>query len=235
MWCTSAQPASARRPETRWRFHLSRCPVFGVHFSQGAALAADERAELIRLQLNEVEIAQHPMIEARGGCRGPLEPSHDGGAGMARHSGGRRNTDALDAQARDLVELPSTAAKTAVRGPGVRAERSPAYFAAIPPPSARLRRKPAVAHDVAARFSKVVALGLAARSLVDRAHRPSVPARRTPSICLRSHVCEGGRSTATGTSTGCQETEKRRGTSAFDAIHAKHVGHCLLLLSVGRW
>ena len=32
MWCTSAQPASARRPETRWRFHLSRCPVFGVHF-----------------------------------------------------------------------------------------------------------------------------------------------------------------------------------------------------------
>ena len=32
MWCTSAQPASARRPETRWRFHLSRCPGFGVHF-----------------------------------------------------------------------------------------------------------------------------------------------------------------------------------------------------------
>ena len=26
MWCTSTQPASARRPETRWRFHLSRCP-----------------------------------------------------------------------------------------------------------------------------------------------------------------------------------------------------------------
>ena len=33
MWCTSAQPASARRPETRWRFHLSCCPDFGVHFS----------------------------------------------------------------------------------------------------------------------------------------------------------------------------------------------------------
>ena len=32
MWCTSAQPALARRPETRWRFHLSRCPGFGVHF-----------------------------------------------------------------------------------------------------------------------------------------------------------------------------------------------------------
>ena len=34
MWCTSTQPASARRPETRWRFHLSRCPGFGVHFYQ---------------------------------------------------------------------------------------------------------------------------------------------------------------------------------------------------------
>ena len=32
MWCTSTQPASAQRPETRWRFHLSRCPGFGVHF-----------------------------------------------------------------------------------------------------------------------------------------------------------------------------------------------------------
>ena len=31
MWCTSAPPASARRLETRWRFHLSRCPDFGVH------------------------------------------------------------------------------------------------------------------------------------------------------------------------------------------------------------
>ena len=39
---------------------------------QGAALAADERAELIRLQLNDVEIAQHPVIEARGSCRGSL-------------------------------------------------------------------------------------------------------------------------------------------------------------------
>ena len=29
---TSMQPASARRPETRWGFHLSRCPGFGVHF-----------------------------------------------------------------------------------------------------------------------------------------------------------------------------------------------------------
>ena len=33
MWCTSAPPASARRPETRWSCHLSRCPGFGVHLS----------------------------------------------------------------------------------------------------------------------------------------------------------------------------------------------------------
>ena len=42
------------------------------------------------------EIAQQPVIEARGSCRGSLEPSRDGGAGMARHSGGHRNADALD-------------------------------------------------------------------------------------------------------------------------------------------
>ena len=76
-------------------------PQAGTHLDrrkqpQGAALAADERAEFIRLQLNDVEIAQQPVIEARGSCRGSLEPSRDGGAGMARHSGGRRNADALD-------------------------------------------------------------------------------------------------------------------------------------------
>ena len=76
-------------------------PQAGTHLDrrkqpQGAALAADERAACIRLQLNDVEIAQQPVIEARGSCRGSLEPSRDGGAGMARHSGGRRNADALD-------------------------------------------------------------------------------------------------------------------------------------------
>ena len=76
-------------------------PQAGTHLDrrkqpQGAALAADERAACIRLQLNDVEIAQQPVIEARGSCRGSLEPSRDGGAGMARHSGGRRSADALD-------------------------------------------------------------------------------------------------------------------------------------------
>ena len=76
-------------------------PQAGTHLDrrkqpQGAALAADERAACIRLQLNDVEIAQQPVIEARGSCRGSLEPSRDGGAGMARHSGGRRHADALD-------------------------------------------------------------------------------------------------------------------------------------------
>ena len=71
-------------------------------------------------------------------------------------------------QARDLIELPWRAAKTAVRCPRVRAERYPTDVAAVPPPSARLRRKPAVAHDVEAWLSKVVAPGIAARSLVSR-------------------------------------------------------------------
>ena len=77
-------------------------PQAGTHLDrrkqpQGAALAADERAAFIGLQLNDVDIAQQqPVIEARGSCRGSLEPSREGGAGMARHSGGRRNADALD-------------------------------------------------------------------------------------------------------------------------------------------
>ena len=79
----------------------------------GAALAADERAELFSLQLQDVELAQPSMDEALSRCRGSLEPSRDGGAGMARDPGGRRNAHALDAQACDLVELPSARQKAA--------------------------------------------------------------------------------------------------------------------------
>ena len=43
MWCTSAPPASARRPETRWRFHLSRCPGFGVHLFEPAVALLKRR------------------------------------------------------------------------------------------------------------------------------------------------------------------------------------------------
>ena len=89
--------------------HLERCKQ-----PYGSALAADERAELIGLQLQDIEIAQHPLVEALSRCRGSLEPPRDGVAGMARDPGGRRNAHALDAQACDLVELPSRAAKTAV-------------------------------------------------------------------------------------------------------------------------
>ena len=111
---------------------------------------------------------------------------------------GRRDAHALDAQARDLVELPSTAAKTGVHCPRVRAERLPAHLAAVPPPSARLRCKRAVAHDVEARFSEIVAPG--ARHLVDRVHRASVPGRETRGFA-HDLGGEGDRSTATGAST----------------------------------
>ena len=57
----------------------------------------------------------------------------------------------------------------------VRAERSSADCAAVPPPSARLRCKRAVAHDVEARFSTVVTPGFGARHPVDHVHRASVP------------------------------------------------------------
>ena len=94
---------------------------------------------------------------------------------MARDPGGRRNAHTLDAQARDLVAFPTSAAKAAVRCPRVRADRSPADRAAVPPASAPLRRKRAVAHDVEAQFSTVVTPALGAGHPVDRVHRSSVP------------------------------------------------------------
>ena len=74
-----------------------------------------------------------------------------------------------------LVEFPTSAAKAAVRCPRVRADRSPADRAAVPPASAPLRRKRAVAHDVEAQFSTVVTPALGAGHPVDRVHRSRVP------------------------------------------------------------
>ena len=106
-------------------------PQTGTHLDGrthpcGSALGADERAELVSLQLNDFEVAQHPLVDALRRCRDPLEPSRDGMAGMARDPGGRRNAHTLDAQARDLVAFHTRAAKAAVRCPSVRADRSPA-------------------------------------------------------------------------------------------------------------
>ena len=119
---------------------------------------------------------------------------------MARDSGRRRNTHALDAQACDLIELPSRAAKPTVRSPRVRAERAPADCAAVPLPSAGLGRKRAVAHDVKARLSTVVTPGGSARHPIGRVHGSSVPAGETPRV---PHDCRGAadRSTANGAST----------------------------------
>ena len=75
----------------------------------------------------------------------------------------------------DLVEVPPSAATAAVRCPRVRADRSPADRAAVPPASAPLRRKRAVAHDVEAQFSTGATPALGAGHPVDRVHRSSVP------------------------------------------------------------
>ena len=114
---------------------------------------------------------------------------------MARDSGRRRNTHALDAQACDLIELPSSAAKPAVRSRRVRAERAPADCAPVPLPSAGLCRERAVAHDVKARLSTVVTLGGSARHPIDRAHFSSVPGG------VHDLGGKADRSTATGAST----------------------------------
>ena len=180
-------------------------PQSGTHLDGrtqpcGSALVADERAELISLQLNDCEVAQHPLVEALRRCRGPLEPSRDGMAGMARDPGGRRTAHTLDAQARDLVAFPTSAAKAAVRCPRVRADRSPADRATVPPASAPLRRKRAVAHDVEAQFSTVVTPALGAGHPVDRCASLKCTWGE-PAVFAQDLGGEGDRSTATGAST----------------------------------
>ena len=155
-------------------------PQSGTHLDGrtqpcGSALVADERAARISLQLNDFDVAQHLLVEALRRCRGPLEPSREGIAGMARDPGGRRNAHTLDAQARALVAFPPSAATAAVRCPRVRADRSPADRAAVPPASAPLRRTRAVAHDVEAQFSTGVTPALGAGHPVDRVLHSSVP------------------------------------------------------------
>ena len=119
-------------------------------------------------------------VDRHGDCRASSAGFHDHVARGSRLSlrvdpGGRRNAHTLDAPARDLVEVPTSAATAAVRCPRVRADRSPADRAAVPPAAAPLRRKRAVAHDVEAQLSTVVTPALGAGHPVDRVHRASVP------------------------------------------------------------
>ena len=95
----------------------------------------------------------------------------------------------------------------------LRPQRSPRYgvpvfqadgtstdLAAVPRPTARLRRHPAVAHDVDARLPKVLTPRLEARYFVDRPHRSSVAASQTTaSSTVSGTSCD--RSTASGAST----------------------------------
>ena len=134
-----------------------------------------QRASACSAMLSQSRNSRWLKRFAAVGCRGPLEPSREGIAGMARDPGGRRNAHTLDAPARDLVEVPPSAATAAVRCPRVRADRSPADRAAVPPASAPLRRTRAVAHDVEAQFSTGVTPALGAGHPVDRVHRASVP------------------------------------------------------------
>ncbi len=106
-------------------------PQAGTHLDgrkqpHGSALAADERVEFIVLKLNDLEVPQHLTVEALCRSRGPLEPAGDRLAGMTGETGRRRNAHALDSQARYLVELPPSAAKTAIRCARIRAGGSAA-------------------------------------------------------------------------------------------------------------
>ena len=108
-------------------------PQTGAHLDgrkkpRWPALGADEHVELIGLKLNDFEVPQHLPVEALCRSRGPLEPAGDRVAGMTRETGRRRNAHTLDSQARYLVELPPSAAETAVRCACIHAGRCHAYF-----------------------------------------------------------------------------------------------------------
>ncbi len=91
--------------------------------------------------------------------------------------GRRRNAHARDSHARDLVELPPPAAKPTVRCARIQADHASADLAVLRP-SARPRRKIAVAHDVETRLSIILTRGLAACCVVVtrfRGYSPVVP------------------------------------------------------------
>ena len=180
-------------------------PQSGTHLDGrtqpcGSALGADERAALISRQFNDFDVAQHPLVEALRRWRGPS--SHRAMVWRAWPVT-RTVADMLTPSTRrlaTLVEFPTSAAKAAVRCPRVRADRSPADRAAVPPASAPLRRKRAVAHDVEAQFSTVVTPALGTGHPVDRVHRSRVPWGE-PTVFAQDLGGEGDRSTATGAST----------------------------------
>src|SRR6266849_3824277 len=188
-----AAAQAAPGPEARRHFDDRKQP-------DGSTLAGDEGEELIGLKLKDWEVFQHLLVESLRRDRRALEPPRDCVAGVTCDPGCRRKAHAFDSQAGHLVERPPAAAKTAVRRPGVRAKRCAAAPAPISPTPPRLRCKPAVAHDVDARLSKVVAPGLAARDIGDRPHRSSVPGRET-CASPRSQALEGDRSTVMDAST----------------------------------
>ena len=121
----------------------------------------------------------------------------------------RRDAHTLDSQARHLVEFPPTAAKPTVRRVRIQADRASADLAAVPRPSARLGRKPSVAHDVNPRLSKVLTPRLDACRVVERPHRSSVAPSQTTVAPVVSGS-SGDRSTATGASTGSPASPARR-------------------------
>src|SRR5207245_850129 len=92
-------------------------------------------------------------------------------------------------------------AKTAVRRPGVCAERDAAALESIPPTPPRLRCKPAVAHNVDARPSRVVAPGLDPREIIDRPVAQVYRAKKPVLLRALEHSTRGDRSTVTDAGT----------------------------------
>ena len=138
MWCTSAQPASARRPETRWRFHLSRCPGFGVHFFAKVG----RQVRRVAQQLIEVVARRVVEGEARGFAKLGVERNAPGwirSSAPSRRTRGRRIA---------TFRPPSTTSLGAIDDciVGDVVEPHPAHRPSLGPPRPRTSLRPRESH-----------------------------------------------------------------------------------------
>ena len=97
----------------------------------GAALAADERVELIRLKLFDSDSRDRLAIETTAHLGCPLEPARDGVPGNPLDPSNRGNADTLDSESDDRIKRSSSILETVVGRAFRRRERLSALDAPV--------------------------------------------------------------------------------------------------------
>ena len=129
-----------RRPETGPDFDRREDP-------SGAALAADERVELIRLKLFDSDSRDRLAVETTAHLGCPLEPARDGVPGNPLDPSNRGNADTLDSESDDRIKGSSSMLETVVGRAFRRRERLSALDAPVSTAFPRPRSVETVADD----------------------------------------------------------------------------------------